>query len=72
MKKIIVTLIWDGWCTFMDEICPFCKNWCLSPEKPLLADWKCNQGNQDSSGNQKNITQVQKPDMGNRQTQQRK
>ena len=30
-----------------------------------------NQGNQDSSGNQKNVIQEQRPDMENRQIQQR-
>ena len=29
--------------------------------------WKSNQGNQDSSGNQKNVIQGQRPDMKNRQ-----
>ena len=32
---------------------------------------KINQGKQDSSGNQKNVIQRQRPDMENRQTQQR-
>ena len=33
--------------------------------------FKSNQGNQDSSGNQNNVIQGQRPDMENRQRQQR-
>ena len=33
--------------------------------------WKSNQGNQSYSGNQNNATQIQRPDMENRHTQQR-
>ena len=34
-----------------------------------MIKWNSNQGNQDSSGNQKNVTQGQRPEMENRQMQ---
>ena len=39
--------------------------------KSRFANLKSNQGNQDSSGNQKNVIQGQRPDIENRHTQQR-
>ena len=37
----------------------------------VIQDFKSNQGNQDPNGNQKNVIQGQKPDIGNWNTQQR-
>ena len=42
----------------------------ISPSKVFI-EFKSNQGNQDSSGNQKNVIQGQRSDMENRQKQQR-
>ena len=45
--------------------------WTKEGDYLLFPDTSSNQGNQDSSGNQKRVSQGQRPDIGSRQTQQR-
>ena len=44
---------------------------CINASQGTGCMYKNNQGNQDSSGNQKNVIHGQKPDIENRHTQQR-
>ena len=49
----------------------FLNSYPLKPRRKWEILGKSNQGNQGYSGNQKNITQVQRPDIENRHTRQR-